>query len=214
MCPVDQRQPLLALELERVEPERGQRLGAGDQLAVRRSEVSFAEQGQKGMGGGRQVAAGSKRSRARYAGHEAAVDQSLDPLDDHGADPRVPEQKPVGPDRHRPQDDPGGEVCSGAGGMAAEQVDLEVALELRRDCVGDQRTEPGADPVHGRARAENLLEHRAVSGHPRQRLGVDLDARPGRDRRHLCAGQLPPERHGGERMRGLSFGHDENGGRR
>jgi hypothetical protein len=83
--PVDQRQPLLGLELDRREPGAPQRGGARHPLAVD-ERLALADQDQREMGERRQVARRSDRAAARDDRHDAALEQrqqQLDELDAH-----------------------------------------------------------------------------------------------------------------------------------
>src|SRR5262249_12357233 len=67
-------------------------------------------------------------------------------------------------------------------------------LELRRHPPRDERAEAGADPVHGHAAVEELLECCAVAVDTLERNGIELDRRPRADRVHVGRRQSPVER--------------------
>src|SRR6202021_3804227 len=96
----------------------------------------------------RQVAAGAQRTGAWDARDVAAVQQLRDSLEHHRTHAGMAKQQPVTADRHRGAHDLRRQLWPGPGGMAAQQVDLQMALELGRDRIGDQRTEPGRDAVY------------------------------------------------------------------
>ena len=89
MGPVDQRQALLALQLQRLQPERRQRLGAADQRPAGSERLALTEQRQERVRRWRQIAAGAQRAGARHPRHVAAVEQRRDPLDHQRAHARM-----------------------------------------------------------------------------------------------------------------------------
>ena len=195
MGAVDERQPLLAVQREGFGAELGEDVGAADEGPVGRVGLTLSEQRQKRMRAGRQVPAGPQRAGPRHPRREAAVEQGHHPLEHHRAHRGVAEQQAVEAHRHRGPHRLAGQVLARAGGVAAQQVDLQVALQLGSDRVGHERSEAGADPVHGGAGGEDPLERGAVGPDVLDGLRIQLDPGAGADGGHLLDRQRAVEDH-------------------
>ena len=174
-----------------------QRLGARDHRAIPIPDAPFAEQRQEGMGRRGEIAAGAQRPDAWDDRHVARIQQRGKTLDDDRPDARVTEQQAIRADRDRAPDNLIGQLRARPGGVASQQVALQVTLEIGSDDVGHERPKAGADPVHGRAGREDLLKHLAVALDPLQRGRRDSHASARRDR-----GDVPRRQLAGERDRG------------
>ena len=104
--PIDQRQALLALELERLEIERSQRLRARHDGAGAVPDVALAEQWQKRVRRRREIAARRRASRCcGTTGTYPEFSNATRRSHDQRPHPRVAEQQAVGPDGDRAADD-------------------------------------------------------------------------------------------------------------
>jgi len=185
--PIHQREALLAQQVQRLEPEFGERLGRRHDASAQR-HLALAEQRGREVGERREVAARSHGALFGDAGQQARVDEIAQPLEQLGAHPRVPLGERDEPNHH----DRGRlglvEDSARAAAVKAHQVDGEVAAQVR----GDRGLRAGADTsgyavhgdavgigaLHGGARLRELF---AVA-----RVAVESDAplAPG-DREHV-----------------------------
>ena len=105
---VDQREPLGRLELQRVQPGRGERLRAAEAPpGVDRLPLSDQHQRQVRERG--EIAAGSDRALLRDDRHHPAVEQLDQLLRGSRADAGVPAREVLGPQQHHRSDDLVGE---------------------------------------------------------------------------------------------------------
>ena len=103
----------------------------------------------------------------------------------------------VGAQRHHRADDGDGEEVADAGGMAAQQVDLQRVERVGRDADLGEGSEPGVDAVDRRVAGGLAIDHRARGVHARLRV-------LGQDDRGAFIGD---RRHGGARQRGAVEQH-------
>ena len=133
--PVDEREPLLRLQPDRLEPRASQRLRARERVAVE-ERPPLADQRKRQVRERREVAGGADGAAARHVRENASVqtlEQQLDRLDP-GA--RVALRKRVGAKHHRRADDLVGVRLPHAARMASKQPELELLGELGRDRAG------------------------------------------------------------------------------
>jgi hypothetical protein len=173
--PVEERQPLLRLEDERLEA----RLPQGQE---RRHHVPFElhlaapDERQGEVGERREVAGRPDAPLLRHDGVDAEGKEVDQPVDELRPAAGVAEGERVRPqEEHRP-DDVARERRPDADGVAREEVLLEPAGVCRRDVRGRQVAEAGGDPVDDRALRDEPLHHGAGLGHAGPRVDVERHA--------------------------------------
>ncbi len=170
---VDQREPFLLGQHDRLDAGRGEGVGGGQQDAVGIADHALAHQRQRAMG---------ERSKITGAAEAAVlVHHRRDPGVDHGhvglqgllADAgaaggqRRDAQQGQGAD-HLPLD-----LGPGAGGVRTDQAALQPAAQLDRDVPGGQGAEAGGDAVVRFMIIGERLDHRPGPAYLGQRLVGD-----------------------------------------
>ncbi len=171
---VDEREAFLRAELDRRQAVRGERREPGH--AVHR--FALADQHQREVRERREIAAGPHRAAARHARVHAVVEQREQRVERLDADAGISFRQHVGAQRHRRAHRAHRERRIDAGGMTAQQVQLQ----LREVGLVDPRfreiAEAGVHAVDRRITGGLRLHHRARRRHARARVGreADLDA--------------------------------------
>jgi hypothetical protein len=188
---VDQRQALLRLELERLQPGARERLRPGEALALH-PRLSLADEGQREVRERSEVAARADGAAARDVRQDTLVQAAEQELDRLYARARVALGERVRAEQHRRAHDFVRVGLADAARVAAQQAELELARQLGRDRLGDEAAEAGVDAVRVLALAvRRARDERAGSPHPRARRLGQLRARPlDRDRPHVLDGQV------------------------
>ena len=193
--PVDEREPLLAGQPDRLEPDGTERGRAVQELPVD-ERLALPHQRERQVGERSEVAARTDGPARRHPRQHAAV-QALDEKLDRGD---VSAGEPLGqcvrPQQHRRADDIVGIRLADAAGMASEQPELQLLGELLRDVRRNELPEACVDavrvlalhPVHELASGPHS-DSRGVSQLGRSSLDGDLP--------HLREGQVLPRQHGG-----------------
>ena len=189
---VDQREPFLRLQPNRLEADGCERLGAAEQLAVD-PRLALPDERQREMRERREVAAGADRATRRDVRQHPAVealDQELDGLDPSAG---IPLRERVRAQQHRRADDLVRIRLTDAARVAAQQPKLELLDLLVRDRLRHEPAEPRVDAVRVLAVNGPLDElarglHLRARASLRARLASRARRRPTRPR----AGGRPP----------------------
>ena len=172
---VDEGEPLLRTERNRRQTGRRERFTPGTKpCIVADPGIAFADEHQRQVGERREVAAGANRAAARDARVDAVVEKVDQPLERRPPDAGETLGKDVGAERHRGANLAHGQRLTDAGGVTAEQVDLQCSKRLSRDRGFGQRAEAGVDAVDRR-----VAERLAIDDRPRR---VDAGDGLGRER--------------------------------
>ena len=164
---VHERQPLFRFQLDRLQargPERG-------------AVIPLADQREREMRQRRQVARRSHAALGRHARMHAGVehrDEELRQAGPHAA--RAPHEH-VGTQQHHCAHRLSGQRLAHAGGMAANQVELELADPLGGNADVGELAEPGRDAVHRRASRQGRFDHLATPPDLAQRARGDRHRR-------------------------------------
>ena len=172
--PLMSASPSFASRVMGGEPGLGQGRAAGhDGRPV--PGLAFAHQQQGHVRQGRQVAGGADAALAGDHRQHAAVEALGQELDGLGPDPGMGLQQAVDAGGHQ---GPGlllGQRLAHAGGLAADQVQLQLGQLPGRDDHGGELAEAGVDAVDRPALVQDPLDDLAVLHHPGQRRGVEGD---------------------------------------
>ena len=175
---VDQREPLLRREHDRLEADGGERVGARQPLSVDPG-LALADERQRQVGERREVARRPDRAAGGHVRDDAAVqalEQELDRLDPRA---RVALGKRVRAQQHRRADDLVGIGRADAARVAAQEAQLQLGRLLLGDRLRDEAAEPGVDAVGVLAGAEGgTLDECAGGAHLRPRLVGELGRVP------------------------------------
>ncbi len=172
---VDEGQALLGLQRDRPEAGRTQRGGRRPALAGD-EHLALAQRRQGHVGERRQVAAAAERAVLGHDRREAVVQQPDELLDHDRAHARPAHGQRAGAQQHHGPHDLDLDGRADAGGVRADERQLQVGPPLGRDRHGGQGPEPGGDPVHGTTRPGQRVHATPALGHRRPRLGGQLDA--------------------------------------
>jgi hypothetical protein len=168
---VDQREPFLRPERHRREPGPLQRLAAGHAV----DGFAFADEDQGEMRQRREVAAGAHRAAARHARMDAAIEQRQQRLERLDANARVAFGEHVGAQRHGGAHAAHRQRRVDAGGMTAQQIQLQRGEIRRVDARLGEIAEAGIDAVHRRVAGGQLIDHGPRRGDPIARRGREAD---------------------------------------
>ena len=142
------------------------------------------------MGQRRQVAAGAHRSAAGHHRVHRGVEHRDEQVERLEPDAGMAARQDVGAQRHHRADDGNGEEVADAGGVAAQQVDLQRVERVGRDADLGEGSKPGVDAVDRRVAGGRAIHDGARRVHPRLRvLGQDDRGALIGDRRHGSARQ-------------------------
>ena len=143
---VDQREPFLRDEPDRLEPGALERLAAVEQLALE-PRLALADERQREVRERREVAGRADRAARRHVRQHAAVqalEQQLDGLDARAG---VALRERVRAQQHRRAHDLVGIRLAHAAGMRPQQAQLQLLGQLLRDRLRDEPAEAGVDAV-------------------------------------------------------------------
>ena len=170
---VDQRQPFLRAQADRLEPGGGEGLRAREQCPLEPG-LAFADERQRQMSQRSEVAARADRAAGRHPRQDTAVeafDQQLDCLDPRA---REPLRERVRPQQHRRAHDLRRIRLAHTAGVAAQQPQLELVDLVGGDGLGDEATEARVDAVGVLGR---LVDERPRRLHLTARLVGEADGR-------------------------------------
>ena len=160
-------------------PAPRERLGAAKHRTARGyrfERLAFADQHQREMRERRQVAAGADRSARRHARMHAALSSAISASSVSTLMPGEAFRQHVRAQRHRRAHGARRQRLADAGGVAAEQVELQRFERVGRDLDVGERSEAGVDAVdrlvaaraaHRRRRATPRTRARAASARAR-----------------------------------------------
>src|SRR5207248_2530584 len=144
---VDQRQPFLAGQRDRVQAGGVQRLGARDPGTVLAQHPALAHEYQRAVGQWGQVTGGTERAVLGYPRGDVVVEQVHQGLGDERAYPGVAQrQRPYPQQQHRADDLPGHRRAD-PGRVGTDERVLELGAPFGRDERTGERAEPGGDAV-------------------------------------------------------------------
>ena len=143
---VDEREPLLRLQLHGLETDPRERVRARQPLAVD-PRLPFADERQREMRERREVARGADRATARHDRQHASVEEREEQLDGLDPGPRVSLRQRVRAQEHRRADDLGGIRVADTAGVRAKEPQLQLGGLLFRDRDGHEAAEAGVDAV-------------------------------------------------------------------
>ena len=172
MRAVDQREPFLGGQGHRCEAGALQRGAAGHALAVEQ-RLALADQHEREVGERREVPGGPDRATAGDHRDDVALQQAEEQLDELDPHARVSAAQRGGEQEHHPAHDLGVERRTGADGMRAQQVDLELGRVGSVDAHRGELSEAGRDAVDDAPGAHRLLHHGASRGDPLPVGGVE-----------------------------------------
>ena len=166
--PVDEREPLLRLQADRLEAGARERVRPWEELALEACRP-LAHERKREMGERREIPRGADRAAARHDGQHSlvqAVEQELDGLD---ARSREAFRERVRAKHHRGADDLVRIRLPHPARVAAQEAELELLGELRRDRLRDEAAEAGVDAVGVLARGlrGGAVDELAGRGHLR-----------------------------------------------
>ena len=107
----------------------------------------------------------------------AAIQQIDQPFERRDADARIALRQHVGAKRHHRADGAHRQRIVDARGMAAKEIELELAERVLRDRDFRQRSEAGVDPVHRRVTLRLPVHHIACRRDRRDGAPRDRDRR-------------------------------------
>ena len=204
--PVDQREPLLRRESDRLEPGGGERVLTGEEGPVE-PRLPLADERKRQMRERCEIPTCPDRATRGHPRQHAAVeafDQELDRLDSRA---RVALGERVRAEKHRRADDLVRVRLAHSARMAAEQAKLQLLDLVVRDRLRDEAAKPRVDAVGVLA---HPLDERACRLHPGPRLVRERH-------RHTVDGDLPDvldpkvvPRQGGARNHATSLAQDEH----
>ena len=177
---VDERQALFGAERDRrASPAAARARPAPDseRAGVYPSASPFAHEDEREVGEGRQVAARADRSAGRHTRMHARVGQREERVERLGADARVSLRQHVGAKRDERAHDGRRQRLADAGGVAAQQIQLQGGELMRGNRDLGQRAESGVDAVDGPARGRVAIDDAARGDDARARLGREAEGR-------------------------------------
>ncbi len=195
---VEQREPLLRLERQRLEPDRGERFGRRHDPIV---ELRFADADHGGghMGERREVARGADRALRRNDRRHAPVEHRGDAVDrlrpDAGGALREARQL----QRHHEPRDRERRRLADAGGVRQHDVALKFCEIGLVDPHGAELAEAGVDSVDGLAALEDALDRRGARRDLGAGCGIEDDLAAAPDRAPVAEPGLAGAQHHGHR---------------
>ncbi len=156
---VDQGEPFLGPQDERLEIRLGEGGGAVDQAAVGAARLALAEQHQRDRGQRGEVAAGAERAVLGDHRRESRVEQAEDRLDHFGPRSGVAHGQTAGPQQHHRPDDLALDLDAHPGGVGPDQRELELGGPLRRDHRVGEGTEAGGHPIDRVGQMDETFDH-------------------------------------------------------
>ena len=174
--PVDQREPLLRDEAQRLQADRRERVAAAQQFPVH-PRLALADEREREVRKRSKIAARAHRATRRHARQHAAVqalDEELDELDP-GA--RIALREGVRPQEHRRPDDLVRIRVADPARMATEEPELQLLDLVVRDRPRHEAPEAGVDAVRVLV-AGDALDELASRLHLPPRLVRQRDGNP------------------------------------
>ena len=166
---VEQRQPFLGREHERLNAGAAQPIPRGQALAPD-PDLAHPDQGCRQVCERRQIPRGADRALGGNTGVDARIDQRKQGFDHLGAHTRAAPSQADGLEDHHQPNDLVGKQRTGTGAVREHEVPLQLAEPIGGDGLMDKFAEAGVDAVGNRAPLED-------SGHHPVR-GLDLLQRP------------------------------------
>ncbi len=168
LAAVDESEPFLVREAQRLQPGFAQSFAGGERLA-REAHVSFADQRQRHVRERSQISARSERTLRRNHRKYVMLEHRLQPLDQNRSNSGESLGEEVQLEEENGADFVVGERRAHAGGVAAHDIDLQI-LEVRRgDDDVREMPDPGVDPVDDAPFADAALEKCAAALDPLHR---------------------------------------------
>ncbi len=200
---VDEGQALLGLQGDGPEAGRGQGLGAGD-VPVPVPGQPLAHQQQGHVGQGRQVPGGPHAALGGHHGDDVPVQALGQQADGLGADPAVGLEQAVDAGGHEGPGLVDRQGLPHPGGVAADQVQLELGQLVLGDDHRRELSEAGVDPIDHPLLGQDPVDDRPVLGHRLQGGPIQGDGGPGGDAGEGLGGQALAIQadHGGLPVRG------------
>ena len=174
---VEQRQPLLGREIQRLQPGPGEPV-AGGLDATLDAHLALAHEGSAHMGERGQIARRPHRALGGDAGIDLGIDQGRQGLDGAAPHARGAAGEPVDLGDHDAPDQPILQQRTGAGGMGEDEAALELGHRLGGDAGLGQAAEAGIDAIGGAALLDDPAHHRRRGLHRGPSRGIDLDPAP------------------------------------
>jgi hypothetical protein len=148
---VDERQPFLGRQRDRLQPRPAQRLAAVDAGAGLVAHPALAEQHERAVGQRGQVAGGAEGAVLRHPRRDVGVQQVHEGRRDQRTDAAVAQRERAHPQEHHRADDLARHRRAHPGRVRADQRVLELGTPGRCDERVGERPETGRDAVHGPA---------------------------------------------------------------
>ena len=170
---VDEREPFLRFEAERLEPRPRKRVAALEQLAVE-PRTPFADEREREVGQRSEVAARADGSAARHFRDDAAAETVEQQLRDLDARTGVALRERVRAHDHRRSHDLARIRLADPAGVAPQEPELELLGQLLGNPRRDEAPEAGRDAVGRLVLAKSVFDDRARSGKLLPRRIVEL----------------------------------------
>ncbi len=179
--PLISARPSFGPSVDRLEAGGVERVASGhDARIVADRRVAFADQHQRQVRERREVAAGADRPAARHARVHAAVEQREQQLERRAPDAGEALRQDVGAQRHRRAHGADRQRLADAGGVAAQQIQLQRAERVARNRGLGERAEAGVDAVDRLVAGRLAIDDRArrVDARARRPAPARLSAPP------------------------------------
>ena len=169
MCAVEQRQPLLGAECNRLYANQPQSRSTVNAFASRGEGLALADQDECEMGQRSQVAAGTDRPTGRHDRRDAGVEQLDERFDDVDAHTRMATRQRRGEEQQHAAHHLHRQGLAHTDRMAAHDVDLQLGELIVGNAHRFERAEPRRDAI----------DSLALTGHAGDQRGSGGDASAG-----------------------------------
>ncbi|MBW8701257.1 hypothetical protein MBT84_16760 [Streptomyces sp. MBT84] len=194
---VEEGEALLLVQFDGVDAVLGEEFGGRPHHTVGTFRLALAQERQRTVGQRGQIAGAAERAVLVHDRGDPGVEHVGHGLRHLGADAGVPGADGLQPQEHQGPHDLALHPRPDAGRVRADDVALQLRAQFRADVPGGQRTEPGADPVHGfrlrRQRVHDLAGRREGSHGLLGELDPGVRARHGENVGHGDPGR--PDHH-------------------